>query len=91
MDTPYTITYSNYFKVVDKTFAFRKRELFNITNTPIHLPIKENNGSNGYWIDRAWFSLTKIKELIINQPIEIDISELQWYEQCHLEEVFNLY
>ena len=90
MAEPYTITYSNHFKVGNKTFVFRKKELFNVTGIPFHLPLKDNNGSKGYWIDRKWYSFSKIKELIINKPINIDVSNLQWYQQCHLEEVFNL-
>lgn len=90
MDKPYTITYSNYFKVGDKTFAFRKKELFDVSKMPKHMPIKSNNGSNGYWINREWYSLTKIKQLIINQPIKIDVSNLAWYTQIELDEVFNL-
>ena len=87
---PYTITYTNYFKVDNKIFAFRKKELFNISTTPKHLPIKSNNGSNGYWINREWYSLSRIKQLIINEPLKVDVSNLQWNEQAELDEVFNL-
>lgn len=87
---PFTIVYSNYFKVDNETFAFRKKMLFKITDTPKYLPIQNNGGSIGYWINRKWHSLTKIKSLIINQPIEIDISNLQWFRQVELKECFNL-
>ena len=90
MVEPYTITYSGHFKVNDKTFAFRLKELFDITNIPIHLPIKDNNGSKGYWIDRKWYSLSKIKEMYVNNPITVDVSDLQWYQQEQLNNVFNL-
>lgn len=86
----YIITYSNYFKVDNKTFAFRKKNLFDITNTPKLLELKDNNGSKGYWINRRWFSLTKINGLIINKEIKVDVSDLQWHEQIKLDEVFNL-
>lgn len=43
-----TILYSNYFKAENKTFAFKKSVLFDITNTPTKLDLKDNNGSKGY-------------------------------------------
>ncbi len=85
----YIITYTNYFKVDNKTFAFRQKELFEITNTPTWLELKNNNGSKGYWINRKWYSLTKIKELIVIEEKQIDITNLQWYEQEQLNHVFN--
>lgn len=91
MEIPYTITYSNHFKVGNKTFAFRKKCLFDITNTPKYLEIKSNNGSNGYWINREWYSLDKVKRIIINEPIEVDVTNLAWYTQIELDEVFNLH
>jgi len=87
---PYTITYSNHFKVDNKTFAFRKKLLFDITETPVHKPLLNNNGSIGVWINRKWVSISAMKQLIINQPISVDITHLQMYQQCHLEECFNL-
>lgn len=90
MAEPYTITYSNHFKVDNQIFAFRCKELFNITGTPLHLPLKDNNGSKGYWINRKWYSLSKIKPLVITTPITVDVSHLQMYQQCHLDVVFNL-
>lgn len=91
MEEPFTITYSNYFKVGNRTFAFRKKELFEITNTPKYMPIKNNSGSNGWWINKEWFSLDKVKKIIVNEPIEIDVTNIQWYKQCELQEVFNLH
>ena len=86
----YLITYSNHFKIEDKTFAFRKRELFEISKTPTWIELKNNNGSKGYWINRKWYSVNKIKELIINKEVTVDLSKLQWYEQIILDECFNL-
>jgi hypothetical protein len=90
MFEPYTITYSNHFKVDNKTFAFRKKLLFDVTETPSYKPMLNNNGSIGVWINRKWISISVMKKLIINEPITVDISHLQMYQQCHLEECFNL-
>lgn len=84
----YTITYSNYFKIDNKTFSFRKKILFDITNLPLQLELKDNNNCLGYWINRKWFSLSKIKELVKVENLEIDVSDLQWYEQIKLDYVF---
>lgn len=84
----YFITYSNHFKIGYKTFAFRKKILFDITKIPTQIELKNNNGSVGYWINRKWFSISKIQELIIKIPIIIDVSTLQWYLQIKLDEVF---
>ena len=86
----YIITYSNHFKIGDKTFAFRKKELFDISNNPMWLQLKDNNGSKGYWINRSWYSLTKIKTLILNEDINVNVSNLAWNIQIDLDEVFNL-
>lgn len=90
LDNDYFITYSNYFKVDDKTFSFRKKELFDISDIPKKIDLKDNNGSKGYWINRNWFSLSKIKELINKQEIKVDVSSLQWHKQIELDKVFNL-
>ena len=90
LDNEYFITYSNYFKVDNKTFSFRKQVLFDITETPKYLELKNNNGSNGYWINRQWFSLSKIKGLIQKEEIKVDVSDLQWYKQIQIDYVFNL-
>lgn len=86
----YLITYSNHFEVGNKRFVFRKQVLFDIANSPIKLELKDNGGSKGYWINRQWFSLTKIKVLIKKEEATIDVSDLQWYQQINLDLVFNL-
>jgi hypothetical protein len=86
----YTITYSNYFKIDNLLFAFKKKLLFDVTETPIYKPILENNGSKGWWINRKWYSISKIALLIKKEPIIIDVSNLQWCQQIELEECFNL-
>ena len=85
-----TILYTNYFKVANKTFAFKKTVLFDISNIPTKLDLKDNNGSKGYWINREWYSLNKIKSLIVKDEIKVDVNELQWYRKIELEEVFNV-
>ena len=84
------ITYSNYFEFENRVFSFRKKLLFDITNLPIFIDLKDNNNCAGYWINRKWLSLSKIKEMIITQPKEVDVSDLQWYDQIKLDNVFNL-
>ena len=88
LDNKYIITYSNFFNIENKTFSFRKKELFEITNIPKHLELKNNNNCFGYWINRKWLSLSKIKEIIINDIKKIDVSGLQWYDQIKLDYVF---
>ncbi len=90
LDKEYFITYSNYFKVENKTLSFRKSVLFDITNTPTKLEIKDNNGSKGYWINREWYSLSKIKTIIVKEEVKVDLSDLQWHRQIELDHVFNL-
>ena len=83
----YIITYSNYFEFDGRTFAFRNKLLFDITNTPILIDLKDNNGSSGYWINRKWLSLLKIKQMINKEPKQVDVSDLQWYKQIDLDHV----
>ena len=88
LDNKYIITYSNYFKIENKVFSFRKKVLFDITETPKQLELKDNNNCLGYWISRKWFSLSKIKELVKVGLIKKDITDLQWHEQIKLDYVF---
>lgn len=90
IDKPYIITYSNWFEFNGRILAFRKKVLFDITETPRALFVSSNNGTFGYWINRKWLSESKIKELLINEPKQVDVSHLQWYLQENLDEVFNL-
>lgn len=90
IDKPYIITYSNHFEFENRTFAFRKKVLFDITETPRALFVNSNNGTFGYWINRKWLSESKIKELLKNETKQVDLSHLQWYQQINLDEVFNL-
>jgi hypothetical protein len=90
IDKPYIITYSNWLEFDGKTLAFRKKLLFDITGIPKALFTSSNNGYFGYWINRKWLSESKIKELIKYEPKQVDVSNLQWYEQEQLNHVFNL-
>ena len=90
LNNNYFITYSNFFEIEGKTFAFRRKELFDITNVPIHIPLKDNNQCKGYWINRKWLSQSRIEGIIIREPKTVDVSQLQWYDQIKLDHVFNL-
>lgn len=87
IDKPYIITYSNWFEFENRMFAFRKKVLFDVTDTPKALFNSSNNGSFGYWINRKWLSESKIKELLKNEPKQVDLSHLQWYQQEQLNHV----
>jgi len=86
----YIITYSNYFEFENRVFAFRKKELFDITNLPIHMPLKDNNNCKGYWINRKWLSISAIQKLVKTEEKKVDVSDLQWYQQENFNYVFNL-
>jgi hypothetical protein len=88
LDNSYFIIYSNYFEIENKAFSFRKKVLFDITNLPLKLELKNNNNCLGYWINRKWFSLSKIKNLVKLENKKINVSDLQWYDQIKLDYVF---
>lgn len=73
LDNSYFITYSNYFELDGKVFAFRKKLLFDISDIPKRLELKDNNNCLGYWINRKWFSLSKLKPLVkkLNKIIDV--------------------
>lgn len=84
----YFITYSNSFYFEGVLLAFRKKELFNITETPIIIPFNEK--ANCWIVNRKQLTLSKTKELVTNNKITKDLSDLQWNVQINLDEVFNL-
>lgn len=89
-ETPnnYIITYSNHFEFNGRLLAFRKKHLFDITDLPIL--INYNNIGNYWLINRLQLTILKAKNLIINKPINVDVSSIQWHLQIQLDEVFNL-
>ena len=84
----YIITYSNWFQLGDRKFAFRRGELFDITKTPFHIPI--NKITSCYLINRRHISMKLIKSIIVKEEVKVDVSDLQWYDQEKLNHVFNL-
>ena len=90
LDNTYIITYSNHFEFNGKVLAYRKKVLFDITSIPNALFLTNNNGSNGYWINRKWLSESRIKALLINESKQVDVSSLQWYQQINLDKVLNI-
>lgn len=84
----YIITYSNYLIFENRVLAFKKKELFDITSTPTL--IKFNDNSNCWIINRKQLTKRKAKELLINNIKQVDVSDLQWYQQEQLNYVFNL-
>ena len=92
----YKIVYSNHFIFNGKTFAFRKRLLFDIGGvSPLYLPIKEDNDCEGWYIInkgvRKWLGKGKAKDLAKEKiHIVIDVSNLQWSTQIELDFCFNL-
>lgn len=82
----YIITYSNSFVFEGQIFAFRKKELFNVTEMP--KIIKRSN--QGWWIGRVLLTESKVKELLTKTEVKKDITDLQWYQQEQLNNVFNL-
>lgn len=85
----YLIEYSNHFEFNGCLLAFRKQELFNITDVPNHIPF--NKIANCWIVNRKQLSKKKAQELVKKEHIIKDLSELQWYQQEQLKHVFNLW
>ena len=83
---PYIITYSNHLFFEGRKLAFRKKELFEISAIPNHIKRSEQ----GWWFGKKLLSLTKAKELIKMESVNVDVSDCQWYLQENLNHVFNL-
>ena len=86
IDKKYIITYTNLLEFEGRRLAFRKKELFDLSHTPSIIKRSEQ----GWWFGRKLLSPTKAKELtkIINH--DVDVTDLQWYDQEKLNHVFNL-
>jgi len=87
-ENPNIIKYTNHFIFENELLAFRKKQLFNISKTPKHIPFNKN--ANCWIVNRKQLTLSKAKELIVIEEKEVDVSDLQWHQQINLEEVFNL-
>lgn len=84
----YFITYSNSFYFEGVFLAFRKKKLFNIGKIPLYIPFNEK--ADCWIVNRKQVTISKAKELVTKNEVIIDVSELQWYQQINLDEVFNL-
>lgn len=86
IENPYIITYKNLIEFEGNKLAFRKKELFNVNGIPNNI----KRTSQGWWIGRKLLTETKAKELIKNTIFDVDVTDLQWYQQEQLNHVFNL-
>ena len=82
------ITYSNHFTFEGVKLAFRKKLLFCIDKVPALIPFNEI--AQCWIVKRKQLTKLKAKELLINEPLKIDVSGLQWYKQIELDKCFNL-
>ena len=85
-----TVTYNYTFEFEKVKLGFKKKLLFDISNTPKLIKQSENSGNFGWWIKGKWLSKSKAESLVKKEPITIDLSHLQWYQQINLQECFNL-
>jgi hypothetical protein len=67
----YFITYSNHLIFENQTLAFRNKELFDVTNLPIHIGF--NVKANCWIVNRKQLTKSKAKELLIKEPKIIDV------------------
>jgi hypothetical protein len=69
------IIYTNYFEFNNRLFSYRKKILFDITDTPKALFCSNNRGFWGYWIDREWLNENSIKDFIIKKEYKKEVSK----------------
>lgn len=81
------IVYTNYFEFNNRIFSYRKKILFDITDTPKALFCSNYKGFWGYWIDRQWLNENSIKDYVIKKEYKKDVSELDLYLIKNLDEV----
>jgi hypothetical protein len=82
----YKITYSNSFEFSGRLLAFRKKELFDITEMPRCIPF------NNHWnVGRVQLSKSKAKELLTGKEVKKDVTDLSWYIQEALNHVLTEY
>ncbi len=84
----YKIVYSNFLEFNNRKLAFRKGFLFDITSTPIYIPFNKNE--QVWSVNGKPLTKSNAESLVVRQSISVDVSHLQWYTQCELDEVFNL-
>lgn len=68
------IIYTNYFEFNNRIFSYRKKILFDITETPKALFCSSNRGFWGYWIDREWLNENSISSFIIKKEYKKEVS-----------------
>lgn len=89
--TDETVTYHYTFDFEGLKLGFKKKMLFDISGvTPKFIEQSLNNGMLGWWVNRKWLSKSKAESLVKKESVTIDLSHLQWYDQCHIQECFNL-
>jgi hypothetical protein len=69
------IIYTNYFEFNNRIFSYRKKILFDITETPKALFCSNNRGFWGYWIDREWLNENSISGFIIKKEYKKEVSK----------------
>jgi|WetSurMetagenome_2_1015567.scaffolds.fasta_scaffold495021_2 hypothetical protein len=84
----YKITYNYTLEFEGVLLAFRKKELFDISKLPIHIPF--NKTASAWLINRKQLTLSKAQELTTNKQVTVDVTDMQWYQQEQLNHVFNL-
>lgn len=84
----YIITYSNFLEFNNRKLSFRKGLLFDITATPVYIHFNKNE--QVWSVSGKPLTKSNAESLVVRQSISVDVSNLQWYAQCHLDECFNL-
>lgn len=69
------IIYTNYFEFNNRLFSYRKKILFDITDTPKALFCSNNKGFWGYWIDREWLNENSIPSFLIKKEYKKEVSK----------------
>lgn len=82
------IIYSNYFYFNNRIFAYRKKILFDITETPKALFCSSNKGFFGYWIYNEWLNENSISSFIIKNNIKKEINNVDKFMINQLDKVF---
>lgn len=83
------IIYTNYFEFNNRIFSYRKKILFDITETPKALFCSSNKGFFGYWIGNEWLNENSISSFIIKKNIKKEIDNIDRYMMCQLDLVIT--